>query len=276
MLDPIQDPLKELKQKATNRRLSGIWVGILTVLVAACVFFCELKLTTQRVEQTVLVASVMLLCCFIMYTSLFDAGCQAVKETPAYQALLKTYEEEREVVRTAGCLEGIEVFCTRYTKRELQEARSRLLVSNGLGMDTFSRYQCGEVIEGLTRKQKFALKQADAMKPLKISAAMLLTGNTKERRRLLIAPGEGRAARVMMALGPTMVGCLMTVNISLEGADLSSGAIALGLLRLFTIFWTGVRGYTRGCVSTEEEDMTALENKAALLREYLKQEKETI
>ncbi len=265
----------DLRLKMPQRRYSGFWVGTLTVLVAAMVFFCELHLSAAPIEQTFVTGAVMLLCCFVMYTSLYDAGVQRAKEAPAFLDLNQSWEAVRETVRKRGDLRGLDRFATAYAEEELYEARSRYLLTFGLDMNQYQLWTMGKLPvtdlgEGASLKQK-ALKKAFSMKPMKLSAGALLDGGHGERRQLLLSSKEGRTKRLLFALGPTLVGCFMTVSVSLEGMELTLGAIALGLFRLFTIFWTGMRGYSAGAWSIEEEEKTVLSSRMTLLSAYLKE-----
>ena len=49
---------------------------------------------------------------------------------------------------------------------------------------------------------------------------------------------------------------------------MTPAAVVAACLRLFTVIWTGVRGYAAGAPAVEEEDKTVLECKISLLRAF--------
>ena len=261
-----------LRLRAPSKKHSGFWVGGMTVLVAAACFFCELHLSAAPIEQTAMTACVMLLCCFVMYTSLYDAGHARASEDPAYREVCDRYEALRERVRAMGDPVGIERFCSRYVSEELLEARTRLLLYAGVTYDTFVSWQDGELGEEAFKKlpshKRKALVHAAALRPLRLTAALLLNEGNQGRRQLLVSVKGLRRKRTAIAMGPTLVGCLMTVGVSVEGVTLTLALVALGLLRLFSIVWTGVRGYSAGYYAVREDDTVALEGKITLLTAY--------
>lgn len=262
----------DLRLRAPSKKHAGFWVGGMTVLVAAACFFCELHLSAAPVEQTVMTACVMLLCCFVMYSSLYDAGHARAAEAPDYREVSDRYEALRERVREMGDPVGIERFCSRYVSEELIEARTRLLLYAGVPYDTFRAWQDGELgqkdIKTLPHHKRKAMVRAAALRPLRLTAALLLNEGNQGRRQLLVSVKGLRRRRTAIAMGPTLVGCLMTVGVSVEGVTLTLALVALGLLRLFSIVWTGVRGYSAGYCAVSEDDTVALEGKITLLGAY--------
>lgn len=271
--EPTLELMGQGRGRGLPKRNSGILIGCLTILVAAAVFFCELHLSAAPTEQTAVTACVMLLCCFVMYTSLYDAGHARASEGDGYQKTLGTYESLREQVRTIGDPAALERFCSHYAEEELFLCRSRMLLYAGVDMTTFQRWQNGEMeteeYGALPKEKRRAIKRAARLKPLKLSAFRLLSGATGTRRQLLLSTRPRRIRRTTTALLPTMVGCLVTVSVTVEGVAMTPALIALGLLRLFAILWTGVRGYATGSASVKEDDTLALQDKITLLKAFL-------
>lgn len=272
----MQDNLIELpsvRGRVLSRRNSAFLIGILTVAVAVAVFFCELHLSAAPTEQTAVTALVMLLCCFVMYTSLYDAGHAHASEREEYSKILEGYESLRERVRALGQPARLERFCSQYVEEELYESRSRILLYAGVDMCEFLCWQGGKMpkseFDALPKEKQKALRAAAKLKPLKLSAFRLLSGTVGARRKLLLSTRPRRIVRTTTALVPTMFGCLVTVGVQVEAVEMSPALVALGLLRLFAIVWTGVRGYAAGVSAVSEDDTTALGHKITLLRAYL-------
>ena len=254
-----------------TRRYAGIWVGAVTVCVAASVLFCELHFTAAPVEQTVMTAAVMILSCFMMYTSLFEAGHERACEGELYRKRAAAYEEARERVEARG--EGLDAFCTHYAEEELRRVRGRVLFSAGVDTVIFDAYLDGTLarteLRALPRQKRRALRRASRLSPLDICAARLLSADGHTPRGGLVSPARRRVRRTLCALRPTVVGSLVTVAVSPEGIPMTPEAIAAALLRLFTVVWTGVRGYSAGALAVREDDCASLEGKTNLLLAYL-------
>lgn len=261
-----------LRLRPETRRYAGIWVGVLTVLLVSAVFFCEMHLTAAPIEQTAMTAAITVFACFVMYTSMLDAGRQRGLTEEKYLALSERYETARDRVRELPGA-GLETFCTAYVTEELVRSRRRLLFSAGESEEDFLRYRNGSMSREEYRTRTFrrrrALRAADRMKPLRLHAAMLLTARSGERRGLPLNTAGARVRRGLKALVPTVFGSLVTVAVTLEGQTLTLPLVIAGLLRIFTIIWTGVRGYTAGGASVTEEESTVLETKTTILGLYL-------
>ncbi len=253
------------------RRFWGAWIGGSTVVVAAAVFFCEMHLTAVPIEQTLTTAAVMILCCFIMYTSLYDTGRQTASGESAYRELVSTYGRLREQICGGGRAEELESYCTAYVTEELTAVRGREVAAVGLGIETVDRYIQGELqkeeYSALSRPQRRAIRRAARLRPLTLSAAILLYGGKGGRRDRFSTHGE-QVKRTLGALIPTVAGSLITVAVALEGIPMTPAAVVAACLRLFTVIWTGVRGYASGVTAVEEEDKTVLECKISLLRAF--------
>ena len=262
----------EMRLRPQKRLYAGVGIGLLTILVAAAVFFCEMHITAAPVEQTAMTAAVTILSCFVMYTSLFDAGRQKAYTEGKYTAMKKTYETLRE--RAQSCAgEALEVFCSAYVEEELRRSREHVLKTVGESYETFLSYQAGEMPReeflARSRTRRRALRRAERMNPLRLSAALLLCERHGTKRGLTLSARPAQVRRITTALFPTVCGSLVTVLVTLETSALTPAAVIAGLLRIFTLIWTGVRGYTAGGASVSHDECAALETKATLLGLYL-------
>lgn len=262
----------DLRLRAPNRRYIGLWVGAATVVVAALALFCEMHLTAAPIEQTVMTAAVMILCCFIMYTSLFDAGHQRACTSESYREKAQTYTRVREEACEGSGTGELEAFCTRLIEEELRQARERVLGAAGEDLDTFERWQSGaltgKAFSALARRKRRAMHRAARLKPLRLSATALLSAAPSRHRQGLMSVQARRVRKTLTAQIPTVLGSLITVAVTFEGIGMTPAATVAALLRLFTVVWTGVRGYSAGSYAVCEDDCAALDGKTTLLRTY--------
>lgn len=261
-----------LRLRPETRRNMGIWVGVLTVMVVAAALFCEMHLTAAPIEQTAMTATVLLSACFVMYTSLFDAGRQKGFSAEAYRTLLGRYEGVRDRARE-GAAKTLEAFCMAYVAEELKRSRRRTLLAAGETEEALEQYMAGREEKSAFRARpracRRALRRAACMKPLRLHAPMLLSARAGERRTLILTTVPARTTRLIKALLPTIVGSFVTVAVTLEGYALTLPTVIAGLLRILTLILTGARGYAAGENSVLAEESTVLETKATLLELYL-------
>ncbi len=267
-----KEPLSlDLRMRPHTRRYMGVWVGSATVLVASATLFCETHLTAVPIEQTVMTAAVMILSCFIMYTSLFDAGHEKAEEQDTYRAVQATYAEVRQAARPL--MRSLEAFCRVWSERELVEARRQILDTAGLTDADFIRCRdhtySREEWRALPREKRRALRRARRLKPVRLHAAMLFSGDRGARRAPMLSTRSARMKRTAVALIPTVIGSLVTVAVTLESMEMSPAALISGILRIFTIVWCGVRGFSAGVRAVAEDDTSVLESKTALLTAFL-------
>ncbi len=263
-----KDPLSlDLRHMPTSRRYAGIWVGVATVMVATATLFCETHLTAVPIEQTLMTAAVVILSCFIMYTSLFDAGHEHAEDGEDYRAVLTAYHAARDAARPH--LRDLEDFCRAWSEEELSESRRHLLDEVGLDISYFVRYRDDTIPKEewrcLPRIKRRALVRAAKLKPITLHATMLLSGGRGARRAPMLSTRPARIKRAATALVPTVIGSLITVAVTLESMEMTPAAIISGILRIFTIVWCGVRGYSTGVRAVSEDDTLVLESKMALL-----------
>ncbi len=267
-----KDPLAlDLRVKPTGRRYLGVWVGVITVAVATATLFCEAHLTAVPIEQTLMTAAVVILSCFIMYTSLFDAGHEKAEGSESYEKIRNAYYDARDSARPQ--MRALEHFCRTWCEQELEETRRGILERVGLDDEMYLRYRDGGIARdewrGLSRMKRRALRQTARLKPLRLHAALLLSGGRSARRAPMLSARPAKIRRTLTALVPTIIGSLITVAVTLESMAMTPAAIISGILRIFTITWCGVRGFTAGVHAVTEDDTTVLESKTALLSAFL-------
>ncbi len=259
-----------LQPRQSNRRYAGVWVGVTTVAVAAATLFCEARLTAAPIDQTVMTAAIMILSCFIMYTSLFDTGHQKAEQNEMYRKIEEAYRVARDAAQPH--LARLEEFCSQYVKEELDIARRQILERAGLGVEALAAWRCDKmdpsVYRNMSRAKRRALKRAARLKPIRLRAAMLLSGDRRAHRAPALSSASARVRRTVTALLPTIVGSLITVAVTLEGVALTPAAVISGILRIFTIVWCGVRGYTAGVCAVKEDDGAVLSCKIAYLTAF--------
>ncbi len=264
-------PLLDLRPRPPSRRYAGVWVGCVTVAVAAATLFCEAHVTAVPPEQTVMTAAVMILSCFIMYTSLFDAGHQKAEDSQDYTRAQDAYRTVREEIRPR--MRELDAFCHAYVEEELASTRAHILERAGLTTIDYLHCRDGELsraaLRQMPRVKRRALRAAVRLKPIRLHPSLLLSGGGGNRRTPRLTAHPARVRRTAVALIPTIIGSMVTVAVTLESMDMTPGAIISGVLRIFTIVWCGVRGYAAGMRALREDDCAVLECKTTLLTAFL-------
>lgn len=263
----------DLRLRPPKRRYAGMFVGGITLIGATAAFFCDMRLSAAPVEQTLVTALVVVLCCFVMYISLFDAGRQKAMLSETYEKAEHAYRESREKARTGQAGGSLDRWCRDYRDRELRDARERLLGCVGVSYGDFTAYLDGTMpkrdFRALPRVKRRALKGALRAKPVPVTAHLLLSSLGTAKKQIVLSVYPDRARRTVTALIPTVCGSLITVAVTLTGNDLSAATVIMGLLRLVALAFTGLRGYSAGQYGVIEDECAVLESKRILLETYL-------
>lgn len=258
----------ELDLSLGYRRAIGILFGNLSILlaamtlvVAATVFFTDVRFTALFNSSLSLSFFILLFCSVVMYHCMSDVGRRAGLDTEAYQSAMRAYEEARtEVKREGGG--GLYAFCRERVRAELDSARATLLLP----------YEDGENSKGAER----ARRRAAALRPRTLTPAMLLDGGRPSRRECLSeSPASHRRRAGVLSLLPGIIGSFFTVSAVFEViAAPGLATVAACLLKLLAILYNGVKGYGAGYENTACVAVAYNESRTRLLTAYLRERRQ--
>jgi hypothetical protein len=263
---------KEEKGSKSILACLGIGGAVATVLVFSVLFFTEIRLTAEGILSLSLHFALLFFSSYVMYFSLFETGRgrgeteeSFITEKKRSALLLSRYEKEGNAV-------SLRSFCEETTKKERKEARLSLL----------SRYlmteEEGDVL--LSRKTGLSLRERGRWRALRktesirVTPAMLLDARKAERYKppLAHSPEKMRLWRSLRFLAITAVTAAFSVSLAFNVLlSPTASTIAAYLLKLFTLFGSGIKGYKAGFLHVTE-DVTAYRHaQNDMLEEYFKE-----
>ena len=250
----------------------GIGGAVATVLVFSILFFTEIRFTAEGVLSLSLHFALLFFSSFVMYFFLFEAGREKGEGRSEFlsaekraAALLARYEAEGDVT-------SLRRFCVTAEEKERRAERERLLAHCLMTEEESNALLLRR--EGMTLKERrirFALRRVNA---IRVTPALLLAQRKSERQAspLSLSPERLRLRRTLTFLLLTAVTAAFSVTVAFDVLlSPTAGTVAAYLLKLFTLFGSGVRGYKAGYLHVTD-DVTAYRTaQSALLEEYLKE-----
>ena len=249
----------------------GIGGAAFTVLVFSVLFFTNVRFTAEGMLSLSLHFSLLFFSSYVMYFSLFETGRdkgEAEEDTRAIHAkrdaLLTRYEKE-------GDTATLRRFCERITEKEQKEAKtallSRFLLTEEEGDALLSRR------DDLSFKEKYRRRALKAVCGIRLTPTMLLAHRKMEgyRAPLTRSPERMRRHRSLSFLLVTAVTAAFSVSLVFDVLlSPTAGTLAAYLLKLFTLFGSGLRGYKAGYFHATVDVTEYEREQAALLEEYLR------
>lgn len=249
----------------------GIGGAVFTVLVFSILFFTDVRFTATGILSLSLHFSLLFFSSYVMYFSLFETGRdkgEAQEDTRAIRAkrnaLFARYEKE-------GDTASLRLFCEGVTQKEQKEARaavlSRFFLTEEEGDALLARR---DSLSFKDKRRRYALK---AVCGIRITPSMLLSHRKAEgyHPSLSRSPERMRRHRSLSFLLFAAVTAIFSVSLVFDVLlSPTAGTIAAYLLKLFTLFGSGLRGYKAGYFHATIDVAEYEREQAALLEEYFR------
>ena len=246
----------------------GKTIAVITVIAAALVTFTEISFYSFDSERFTTGLFVMLICSYLMYFSLEDAGERLGEESDAYKAATERYNALRSEVN-GGMLYELRAFLQDYSAEELKYRRNNLLVTYGISPTAYNSYVNGDAC---SKKDRKVLKKAERMRAVVLSVKALLSLDTTKKKSELTDPKHLKLPLMLLRLLPTVICTCVTVSVMLTARDgLTPGMIIEGILKLLTLPAVGIKGYVSGYRYTVEGVAPWIDTKSKILEAFLKE-----
>ena len=242
-----------------------------TLTVAVLITFTDVSFAGFESESFASGLTLMLICAYLIYFSLEDAGETLGEESDDYKAARGAYEEaRRRVDGEAAC--GLRDFCIEYSRAELEYRRENLLLTYGHTNDEYRRYQQGE---SFGRKSRRVFRKADSLKAVPLTPKTLLCGERRSTKSELLNPERFKILSMFVKLLPSVVCMTMTVSVMLTAKDgLNAATVIEGILKLSTLPIIGFKGYASGYSFVRNSLTPWMETKTRILEEFSREKAE--
>ncbi len=250
----------------------GIIIAALTLLCTCVMFFTDVSLSSVVTVEFSLSFLILLFCSYTMYFSMADTGARRGAQDEEYIQARARYDELRKRLGDDGMLFSLDVFCHRYTERELISAQRAILLGAGISYDEFKEKYKGkrrrETVAALGGKRARIVAKANALKPITLTPDMLLSIGRRAHARnpLREAPDRKRLWHTLCALVPTTLTSFFAVSVVCSViSEPSLATVTECIIKLFALVWNGSKGYVMGYNNIAKETVEYLSDRCDIL-----------
>ncbi len=231
-------------------------VAVMTLAVAATVFFTDVRLATVLDTSFSLSFIILLFCSVVMYFCMADVGRSAGMQTEVYKKSEAEYQAARAAVEREGGY-ALYAFCGARVRTELAAARAAILLPYQDGNDS--------------RAARRACRRAARLRARRLTPSMLLDNGRASRSSCLSeTPTAHRWRTGLLSVLPGIVGSFFTVSAVFEVIAAPSLATVAGcLLKLLAILYHGAKGYGMGYDNAYAVTVAYNDCRTRLLKAYL-------
>ena len=244
----------------------GKTVALIAAVIAVLVTFTEIGF--YGFETKTLTANVMLIliASYVIYFSLENAGERLGRESEEYKRAKEEYTAARDRV-TGDMLPALRKFVSDYRNEELEFRRKNILAYRGCSLAEYERYLDGEESD---RRQGRLFRKISRMKPIRLSAASLMSIRGVPEREEMTDPEGRKRVMLILRLVPSTLCTVFTVSVMLAAREgLGAVEIIESLLHLSCLPIVALKGYSAGYEYAVDTDSSWLRTKARLLCSFL-------
>jgi len=248
----------------------GILCAAATVLVFSALFFTDLSVSAMATLDLGLDFALLYFSSYVMYFSLFETGRERAKTAERY----RTLHEKRALLfrryRSEGSGDSLARFCEELSRQKTAERHAARLSALFLSEEEYKALT-EKAPDTLTKKEKRLLRKVRRARAVRISPRMLLAeeegaGESVPFSHSPAAMRRGRFARFLL---PTALTALFSVSVACQVMENPSPDLIVGyLLKLFTLFFNGVKGFRSGYAHIAEEMTAYITEQCFWLEEY--------
>lgn len=226
-----------------------------TVIVFSALFFTDVSLSAAATLDLGMDFLLLFFSSYVMYSSLFETGKGKAEEKESYKELLEKRAALFKRYRAEASRAALTEFCKAVSVRETEARREALLFSFYMEKEDYSlilkkgKGKC-------TLKERRVLRQMERRTAVHITPRLLLAEecNGAADRPFSHSPAQMRRRRFMGFLLPSLLTAVFSVSVVCRVIDAPSSDVIVGyLLKLFTLFLNGVKGFRAGFFHVTEE-----------------------
>ena len=244
----------------------GKVIASITLTVAVMITFTEVSFVGFENESFTSSLIIMLICAYLIYFSLEDAGERLGEESEEYSAAIDAYKKTVKRIDSIGTV-GLREFCIDYSRSELEYRRDNLLITYGLCREDYEKYLSGEKFD---KEITHIFVRAKKMKAIPLTPKTMLSGERRNARSELSNPQKHKGMIMFLRLIPSAICMTVTVSVMLSTKDgLNAATVIEGILKLSTLPIIEFKGYAQGYSFVSNALIPWVETKTRLLEGYL-------
>ena len=235
----------ELIKKASKTIICnmGKIIAIFVFFVMLAVTFTDVSFLGFFTESFASSLLLLITSSYIIYFSLEDAGENYGEDTNEFKKANARYTALREKINGSD-IDELRIFCSEYSKKDLEYRRKSLLLSRGMSVSDILKYENGECKD---KKGLRVFKKYNRLKAVVLTPRILLSGEISSRRSELENPEKRKIPMLILKLIPSTVCMMITLSVMLSAKEgLTATDVLNGLLKLSALPLIGFKGYSAG------------------------------
>ena len=276
--------LDETKQRITKKILSnaGMICSCFLFFVAAVVLTTDIKgiQSVTQIAELGLSFVVILFLTYSMYFSCSDSGTKGGRLTLGYLEVCKKCDELKNQIITQDLYKSLVAFCNDYIRKELKNACSELLSPIGISYEEYEAKCKGKDLKALeevySKVQLKAIKRANKLKPIKLTADMICKRNRRgsHRNPLGMSPSTKKAINDCLSFVKITLSSLLTGVVVLDAVvDFSWATIVGVLLKLMPVVLYAFNGYKSGYENIIIDSVNYMNDQIDLMEQAIRYKK---
>ena len=248
----------------------GVLCAAATVLVFSTLFFSDVSFTAAVTLELTLDFALLYFSSYVMFCSLFETGVDKAEADERFRALYNRRASLFERFREEGDAESLVSFCRAVSERETAQMRRDILLDCMLSEKEWEEAKRKSRADQTPLERRAARQMAKA-EPIRITPHTLLAEKPSARHAQILAhpPEEMRRRRSLRFLLITALTALFSASLVFHVAKDPSLDVIVGyLFKLFTLFWSGAKGFRSGFVHADSEKTEYMRAQCLRLDEY--------
>lgn len=244
----------------------GKAVALIAGAVAILVTFTDITMASLVPKDFLPPLAALIVCSYIIYFSLEDAGEELGKKTEEYIEACQKYNAAREKIGGED-IDMLRDFCRRYSEEELEFRRKSFMLTKGISLSDIEKYKAGVPMPRRKRKE---VRRALSLKAVSLTPGALLSREKWSRKSELSNPEKSKLALLIIKILPSTLCMIVTVSIMLSfKSDMTASDVINSIFKLTALPLIGFKGYSAGYSYSKCNMSLWLETKANILTKFI-------
>jgi hypothetical protein len=206
----------------------GKAVAIIAAAVAVLTTFTEVTFADIYTGSFIPSFAVVIVCSYIMYFSLEDAGEELGRGSEEYVSAEMKYRSERDKI-SGEDIEPLRAFCRQYSSEELKFRKEGAMMAYEVSPSDIENYRAGSA---MSRKKRRAIARILSLKPIPLTPSVLLSRGRYSGKSELSNPERKKIPMLLLKILPSTVCMTVTVSVmmsfkeNMTASDIVSGILS--------------------------------------------------
>jgi hypothetical protein len=271
----------ELKNKIKKSffNYAGIFIGIFLMFAVVVIVTTDISFASfEEVKALGLDFFLLFFCSYSMYVNCSDSGMRNGLTSKTYFDATNKFEELKQKILSNDLQAFLPSFCKHYIENELRTSRLEVLGVVGITYEEYlSKYvtlgtEDIDKLEGISESQKKAIKQANRIKPIKLTPEMIMKQGRGSSRRspLSISPKTKKAFVFTYKIVTMLLVSLMVILVIIKNGDKTFWEVFTAcIIRLLTVIMNGFSGYKFGYENIVFDTVNFMTDQTDLMRQMI-------